>query len=142
MAVFCLSTTGNMPLIIEIPQITVSPDMLNELEKFTADQGQVVIHGIIKSSEESTFVRIWPTTFLFDRNSTHISELVHFEKISGFPVWTEVRANSEFGFTLIFSGLPRSCTIFDLCEIIPQTNGCTINSILRNDRDVYYLDFS
>ena len=131
-----------MPSIIEKPRTIISPNLLKELEEYTSDQGQVVVHGIVRPQNESTFIRIWPTTFLFDQHSAHISELVHFEKISGFPVWTEVKSNTEFGFTLIFTGLPKSCVIFDLCEVIPQSNGFNIPSILRNEQDVYYLDFS
>lgn len=131
-----------MPSIIEKPQVNISPSILKDLKTYTSDFGQVTIHGICKTKNDSTFIRIWPTTYLYDVHSPHVSELVHFEKISGFPVWTEVKAHSQFGFTLIFSGLPSSCTLFDLKEIIPQSNGFHIPAIKRNELDVYYIDFS
>lgn len=131
-----------MPSIIEIPKISIAPYLLNELKTFVSDQGQVTIHGICSGGEIGTNIRIWPTTFLFDHNSAHISELVHFERISGFPLWTEIKPNATLGFTLIFSGLPGSCKIFDLQEVIPQSNGFYVPAIVRNDQDVYYLDFN
>jgi hypothetical protein len=131
-----------MPLIIDKPATIISPALLKELENSTHEFGQVVIHGICKAKDSPSFIRIWPTTFLFDRHSSHISELLFFEKISRFPIWTKIPAHSEFGFTLIFGGLPASCSLFDLQEVIPQANGFHVASIMRNDIDVYYLDFS
>lgn len=130
-----------MPYVVEKPKTLISEELLNELETFTADSGQVIVHGICAAGTEPLFIRIWPTTYLFDAHSDHISELVHFERISGFPTWTLVPPGSEFAFTLIFSGLPKSCTLFDLKEVIPQANGFCVSSIHRNNKDVYYLDF-
>jgi hypothetical protein len=131
-----------MPLIIEKPKTIIAPNLLKELQTFTSDQGQVIVHGICKTENEGTFIRIWPSTFLFDHHSSHVSELVHYERISGFPVWTEVKAHSTLGFTLVFTGLPSTCKVFDLQEVIPQSNGFYVPAIVRNEQDVYYLDFS
>jgi len=131
-----------MPAVIEKPKVNISPSLLKQLETYTSDQGQVIIHGVCKATSENPYIRIWPTTYLFDQHTDHVSELVHFEKISAFPVWTEIKAHSHFGFTLIFSGLPKSCTLFDLKEVIPQSNGFHIPFITRNEQDVYYIDFS
>jgi hypothetical protein len=131
-----------MPVIIEKPKVSIAPALLKELQTFTSDQGQVIIHGVCRTGSEGTFIRIWPTTFLFDHHSSHVSELVHFERISGFPVWTEIKAHSTLGFTLVFTGLPSTCKVFDLQEVIPQSNGFYVPAIVRNDQDVYYLDFS
>ncbi len=131
-----------MSTIITKPKTLISEEIIDELELFAAEQGQVIVHGLIKSNTEPFLIRIWPSTYLFDQNSNHISELVHFEKISGFPLWTEVPVNKDFSFTLIFSGLIKSCNIFDLQEVIPQSNGFFVPSIVRNKVDIYYLDFS
>lgn len=131
-----------MPAIISNPKTLISDDILVELDSFSAEQGQVVIHGLITSGIEPFFIRVWPTTYLFDRDSTHISELVYFEKITGFPAWTQVDAKKDFCFTLIFSGLPKTCKNFDLHEVIPQSHGFFIPLISRNAQDVYYLDFN
>ena len=139
---FIAESLANMPLIIEKPTVTIAPFLLKELQTFTSDQGQVIIHGICKAEGEVALIRIWPTTFLFDHNSAHISELVHFERISGFPVWTAIKPNTTLGFTLIFTGLPSTCKVFDLQEVIPQSHGFYVPTIVRNDQDVYFLDFS
>lgn len=131
-----------MPTIIEKPNIVIAPALLKELATFTADQGQVIVHGICKTKIEASFIRIWPTTYLFDHHSTHVSELVHFSGISGFPIWTKIEANATMSFTLIFTGLPSTCKVFDLQEVIPQSHGFYVPAIVRNEKDVYYLDFS
>lgn len=130
------------PTIIDKPKTKIDKKILKALQEYASTEGQVVIHGLVKPQSLDMFIRIWPTTFLFDQHSSHQSELVHYEKISGFPVWTLVPSKTEFVFTLIFSGLPKSCIIFDLVELIPQSNGFSVKNILRNSTDVYYLDFS
>ena len=130
-----------MPTVKNEPKISVSHSLFDQLQSAVNEQGQVVIHGFITAEEESVFIRIWPTTFLFDLHSTHKSHLVYFEKISAFPAWTEVKARSSLTFTLVFTGLPKTCRVFDLIEIIPQFNGFQVSGIRRNAEDVYFLDF-
>ncbi|MCZ2102716.1 MAG: hypothetical protein LC107_14400 [Chitinophagales bacterium] len=130
-----------MPIIIDNPKVSIVPNLLEELETFTADQGQVIIHGIVNGGSLGTAIRIWPTTYLFDRGSSHKSELVHYEKISAFPQWTDVPPYSNYTFTLVFSGLPEDCKVFDLKEIIPQNGGFVVAGIVRNRQDVYFLEF-
>ena len=130
-----------MPTVKNKPKISVSHSLFEQVESQFHELGQVVIHGSVSAKSESVFIRIWPTTFLFDLHSTHKRHLVYFEKISAFPAWTEVKTGSTFTFTLIFSGLPKTCHVFDLMEIIPQYNGFKISGIKRNTQDVYYLDF-
>jgi len=104
--------------------------------------GQVTVHGTCHGGPWGTAIRIWPSTYLFDCHSPHASDLVFFEKISAYPFWTPVLANQTLHFTLIFTGLPATCQIFDLHEVIPESNGFYIPAIQRNKQDVYYLDFS
>jgi hypothetical protein len=43
----------------------------------------------------------------------------------------------SFRFTLIFSGLSKSCEFFDLLEDIPEAGGFFIQNIKRNKDDIY-----
>ena len=78
-----------------------------------------------------------PTTFLIARDVKHRSELVHAENIPLYPVWKSVAPGTTDQFTLIFTGLPSSCTVFDLVEEIPQVGGFFVGNIPRNSLDVY-----
>lgn len=130
-----------MPIIIKNPKTYIAPALLEEMETFVAEEGQVIVHGLYRGGFMVSAIRIWPTTYLNDRDSSHKSELVHFEKISPFPEWTPVLPGRIFTFTLIFSGLPKSCTVFDLNEDIPENDGFYVPNITRNQQDVYYLEF-
>ena len=45
----------------------------------------------------------------------------------------------EYWFTLIFSGLPKDCKLFDFVEEIPQEGGFLVTDIDRNESDVYTI---
>jgi hypothetical protein len=131
------------PLIDENPVKIIADQLLEELKAINVAEGQVIVHGLFKSPPaENVFIRIWPTTFLFDKHSDHRSELVWCDKIALFPQWTEVSADTFFTFTLVFTALPSSCTVFDLAEVIPESGGFFIGDIIRTSEDVYYVDFS
>lgn len=128
-----------MATLIANPKTEISTELLNKLKEQIHEQGQVVIHCIHKTDFPS-YIRIWPTTFLFDQHSDHISKLVHAENISYFPQWKPI-ASGENHFTLIFTGLTRSCLVFDLLEQCENQDGAfRVNSITRNDSDVYYVE--
>jgi len=87
------------------------------------------------------YMRIWPTTNLYDNSSDHRSELVHAENICYYPQWQEMSLGDNY-FTLIFAGLPRSCTFFDLVEHCNGNIGAfRVMNIPRNESDVYYVNF-
>lgn len=71
--------------------------------------------------------------------SDHQSEMVHAENISIYPEWQEVLDGSTAYFSLIFTGLPKSCRKFDLYERIPESGGFMVWGIERNETDVYYV---
>jgi len=126
------------PTIIQQPKVDISPDLLSELKELVQEAGQVVIH-CIQTTPGPTYIRIWPTTYLYDQHSDHVSELVHAENITYFPQWKPVDAG-ENHFTLIFSGLPKSCIVFDLLEHCDNQAGAfRVLSIPRNETDVYYV---
>lgn len=128
----------DFPTIIEKPKVSISPEILNELKAQIHEQGQVVVH-CIQNIEVPTLIRIWPTTYLYDHHSEHRSDLVHAENISYFPQWKAL-GYGENSFTLIFSGLPKSCIVFDLIEHCDNEGGAfKVFSITRSDSDVYYV---
>ena len=101
---------------------------------------QVIVHCKYIASAEGDLIRIWPSTFLCANDSTHESELINTQKISIYPNWTLVEGSKEFYFTLIFSGLPKSCKSFNLIEKIPEPGGFLIKNISRNNLDVYNVE--
>lgn len=125
--------------IITKPKVEIDPELLSKIEEQVQEAGQVIIHCILKNlSAQGMMMRIWPTTYLYDIDSDHISKLVHAENISYFPVWQEMKLGENY-FTLIFEGLPKSCKIFDLIEECQGNIGAfRIMNIPRNERDVYY----
>jgi transposase-like protein len=108
------------------------------LEKIK-EESQVTIHFKYTGSMWGDKIRIWKSTFLHAKGSSHRSSLVHVENISIHPTWTHVSAGETINFTLIFSGLPKYCEYFDLIEDIPEPGGFIINDIKRNNSDVYHF---
>ena len=125
--------------IITPPKIEISADILNALQEFTCEESQVVIHCIYNScSRPGMRIRVQPSTYLYDENSSHRSELVHVENIVLAPKWQNVSESGEAYFSLVFSGLPKSCTVFDLIEV---NEACPFRAtgIARNEEDVYFI---
>jgi hypothetical protein len=124
--------------IIEKPEVEISPSILNELESQIHEQGQIIVHCIQECNFPS-FIRIWPTTYLYDHHSEARSELVHAENICYFPEWQAVSEGQNY-FTLIFPGLPKSCVIFDLIEHCSNEHGAfKALNIVRTKSDVYFV---
>ncbi len=120
------------------PQI--SEEILRKLQTEMVEEKQVILHCCYKSEfflEEK--IRIWSSTYLIDRHSDHISKLIHFGNISLSPNWTDVPYGKEYWFTLVFTGLPKDCKVFDFIEMIPQNNGFFEEGIVRNGSDVYKI---
>ena len=137
---------SNQPLqeVSEIPtkkDTTIEITFLKSkkpLEKIK-EESQVTIHFKYTGSMWGNKIRIWKSTFLHAKGSSHRSSLVHVENISVHPTWTHVSAGETINFTLIFSGLPKDCESFDLIEDIPEPGGFVINDIKRNNSDVYHF---
>ncbi|MGA9212705.1 hypothetical protein [Kaistella sp.] len=116
----------------------ISPELLAALQPKVEIEKQVIIHCCFPASGFSDMmIRIWSSTFLIDESLGHRSVLIHHENISLFPYWTEVTPMKDYWFTLVFSGLPKECTSFDLKEEIPEEGGFWIKNIKRNESDVY-----
>lgn len=129
-----------MTNIITRPKIYIEPSVIEKLKTVTREESQVVIHCLFDAEKQSDcLIRIWPTTFLYDTGSAHRSELVHVDNISMYPIWTEVPNSGTVSFSLIFTGLPKDCSTFDLFEEIPQSGGFKATGIKRNDSDIYFI---
>ncbi len=130
-----------MAHIITRPKIDIEPSILDELNELTYPESQVIVHCIYQSPRGEDGIRIWPTTYLFDQHSDHVSTLAHAENISMYPIWTWTKKGDNT-FTLIFTGLPKSCAVFDLIEDCNGSAGSfRILSINRTQDDVYYINF-
>jgi hypothetical protein len=122
---------------------------MNETEEITEQKTESATEvKTLESEERQTIVhctcgvdyayRIWPSTFLIEHGTGKRAKLITAFNITFAPQWT---LNDGRGFTLIFEGLSKECTSFDLKEIIPQEGGFEVLSILRNRSDVYQVEF-
>lgn len=128
-----------MGRIITQPKIELSPELLEDLKTQVDEIGQVIIHCLFHSPNGGDGIRIWPTTYLFDKHSDHVSTLALAERITTYPVWTITKRGNNT-FTLIFTGLPKSCSVFDLIEDCNGASGSfKILNIRRTTDDVYYV---
>lgn len=109
-----------------------------QVKTLESEERQTIVHCTISSDDENYAYRIWPSTFLIERETDKRAKLITAFNISFAPQWT---MNDGKGFTLIFEGLSKGCKIFDLKEIIPQEGGFEVNDINRNKTDVYYVSF-
>lgn len=119
-------------------QVTVNAETLQKLKP--TEEKQVIIHGKVKHHPFGS-IRIWQSTYLIPKNSEMCCKLIHAENIAFYPNWYNLGESGKGNFTLIFEGLPGDCKIFDLIEIIPEPGGFEVKNIIRNDQDVYHINF-
>lgn len=124
------------------PDVTIDESIKEALLPKTEQESQVTIHVKFTADFPGSKIRIWKSTFLHDRDSSHRSELMHTDNIPLFPKWKAIMAGEKVVFTLIFSALPKDCLIFDLIETIPEPGGFVIKNIPRNQTDVYMIDLA
>jgi len=117
----------------------IGVDVLASIDPELLEDSYVYVHCSFPITEPGMLIRIWKTTFLRDSHSTGQSQLIHAENISYAPEWTMIPNKGTYSFLLIFSALPKSCTLFDLVEDIPQPNGFLVKDIKRNKTDVYRI---
>ncbi len=106
-----------------------------EIKTLESEERQTIVHC---NCGEDYAYRIWRSTFLIERETGKQAKLITAYNISFAPHWT---INDGKGFTLIFEGLSKACTTFDLKEIIPQEGGFEVLGIRRNNMDVYRVKF-
>lgn len=129
----------NLDIIMEnIDQPSIAKEIQESIAPKVIEEKQVIVHCMFPASPFwGNMIRIWPTTVLIDKESCHECQLVHAENISIFPNWTEVHPMKDYWFTLVFTGLPKDCSRFDLKEVIPEEGGFFVPNIKRNATDIY-----
>ncbi|MBS1553666.1 MAG: hypothetical protein JSU09_01960 [Bacteroidetes bacterium] len=118
----------------------VDVETLESIDPQRLEDSFVYVHCHFDNPSDDMLIRIWRTTFLIDRTSGVRSQLLHAENISYAPQWTIIPRKGDFTFLLIFGGLPKSCTVFDLVEEVAQPGGFFVKDIRRNETDVYHID--
>lgn len=113
-------------------------ELKEKVKTLESEERQTIVHCTVPAGGENFAYRIWPSTFLIERESGRRVQLITAFNISFAPEWT---LNDGKGFTLIFGGLSKSCRVFDLKELIPQAGGFAASGIARNNTDVYHLSF-
>lgn len=126
--------------VLTKPKVKIANDLKVKAKQQEDLEQQVIVHcNIVTPSQTPMGIRIWPSTFLLDDKSDHKSRLLHNENIPLMPNWKMVPSGEKYKFTLIFSGLPKSCDKFHLVELIPQSGGFESLNIIRNKTDVYQV---
>lgn len=118
------------------PAVEIEEDV--EVKTLESEERQTIVHCSCGGPEDTYAVRVWPSTFLIEHGTGKRAQLITAFNISFAPQWT---LNDGKGFTLIFEGLSKGCTAFDLKEIIPQDGGFEVLNIQRNNTDVYTVRF-
>ena len=133
-----MDTITTKPKPKKIQKIEVDKQILEKAKTETDTEKQVIVHCLLKSDYEMN-IRIWKSTYLRDKDSSHKSNLLASYNITEYPNWMSINGD-EAEFTLVFSSLPKSCTSFDLFEDIPQGGGFYTGLISRNKSDVYSVE--
>jgi len=120
--------------------IKVNEELLEKAQTASDLEKQVIVHCYFNSPIGDSLIRIWRSTYLRDKESSHKSHILTAHNISFYPTWTAVSGGREAKFTLVFSALPKSCAAFDLFEDIPQGGGFFTGLISRNKSDVYSVE--
>ena len=118
----------------------VGTAVLESIGPHTLEEGCVYVHCRCANRGNDLLVRIWKTTYLVDHHSGAKPQLLHADNITLAPQWLLVPKGATHHFLLVFGGLPKTCTRFDLIEEIPQPGGFEIRNIGRNETDVYHID--
>jgi hypothetical protein len=113
----------------------VEVEIAEETKTLESEERQTIVHC---TCGDVYAIRVWPSTFLIEHGTGRKVQLLTAYNISFAPQWT---LNDGKGFTLIFGGLSKDCSSFDLKEIIPQEGGFEALNIQRNKTDVYHVSF-
>ena len=129
-----------MVIVEEAPKVTLDPYLKDAIQTLMEEEAQVIIHLHLHFPYVSK-IRIWKSTFLKPHNNRKKIKLVHAINVSFYPIWTRCKIG-ETVCTLIFKGLPKDCTVFDMIEEIPELGGFYIPNIQRNNSGVYHLQIN
>ncbi len=115
-------------------EILIETEQEVEVKTLPDNERQTIIHC---SYNPEAAVRIWPSTFLIEKESGRRAKLITAYNISFAPEWTFGNQNNSF--TLVFEGLSKECSMFNLVEIIPLPDPFEVRNISRNQTDVYNI---
>ena len=116
-------------------EISTKKKTTKKAKTLESEERQTIIHCTYNPMNA---VRIWPSTFLIEKESGRRIKLITAFNISFAPEWT-FAYNGNNKFTLIFEGLSKDCNMFDLMEIIPLPDPFVVKDITRNKSDVYHI---
>ncbi|PDS22357.1 hypothetical protein [Flavobacterium branchiophilum] len=126
-----------MELIEE--KIEMAPELLSDVQIDV--EKQVIVHCHARYLPNMPWqLRVWPTIYLFPKESNHRCKLIQHFNIALYPQWLYINM-VEHNFTLVFEGLPKGCMSFDILEIIPESGAFEAFDIQRNSTDVYHVNF-
>ena len=132
------SSHTSIPSPPTLPKLGLDPGLLEQAKAYPDLEQQVIVHcefnpGFFLGPR----LRIWPTTFLIPKGGSTKSKLLQAEHITFYPEWTPIERFTLHRFTLIFEGLPKECTSFDLIEEIPEPGGFVVRDIPRVTSVIY-----
>jgi hypothetical protein len=132
------SSNISIPSSPTLPKVSLDPGLLELAKAYPDLEQQVIVHcefnpGFFLGPR----IRIWPTTYLIPKGGTTKAKLLQVDHISFYPEWTPIERFTLHRFTLIFEGLPKECTSFDLIEEIPEPGGFVVRDIPRVTSDIY-----
>lgn len=126
-----------MPTITSKPNVKVDESILRYMQ--TEEQRTTIVHCKIYSPFP-TLARIWKSTFLVEDGGRKVPLLKAFN-IAMAPNWSLFNAEDSFvNFTLLFEGLSKGCSRFQLLEDIAEDGGFFSEDIKRNGTDVYTVN--
>lgn len=99
------------------------------------EERQLTIHCVVKGE---TVLSIRPDTFLMC-NQPHRKAFLLFS--FGAPLHPETSWGVDQRFTLVFSALDRECKEFNFIEGKAHPGMFLAANVLRNEEDVYHLEF-
>ena len=117
--------------------VIVKKKVKRSVKTLDSKERQTIVHC---TYDPTSAVRVWPTTFLIEKETGRKVKLITAFNITFAPEWTIGMENNRF--TLIFGGLSRGCKIFDLVEEIPLPDPFVVKNIRRNKTDVYEVRIS
>ncbi|MBK6699300.1 MAG: hypothetical protein IPG55_05255 [Saprospiraceae bacterium] len=96
------------------PEVKIDKLSRQKLLNQVQEESQVIVHCTYTGSMNSDRIRIWASTFLYAKDSSHKSELIHIENITMYPIWMDVANGQTINFTLIFQDCQNivSCLIW------------------------------
>ncbi len=125
---------------VVIPKIKIDTALVADTKILTEEIGQVILHCSFTPISKLSSIRISRNTYIYDETSDHKSKLIHVEAIPIAPEKRIVKNRKTAYFTLVFTGLPKSCTHFKFVEIEPHGENMDpflTPTIFRNSTDVY-----